>query len=151
MDTSIIDKSDLPALTPAAQMRKIRETVRVDHSQSTEEATRMLSGYFARLDVLRARIADLERKMTIVEKPFRSPAPIIGPLIVTLRNAWNWMSTKWYVLPLLQQQNDFNKVVAQTLRELVTSIESTTQAIKELQTQIDVQGADDHQKRSRDQ
>jgi hypothetical protein len=58
------------------------------------------------------RLAD---KATVVELPFRSSVPILGPLIVWVRSAWNSVATKWYVRPMLQQQNEFNVAVADRL------------------------------------
>jgi hypothetical protein len=45
----------------------------------------------------------------IEEKPFRSDKPVVGPLIVRLRALWNSISTKWYVRPLIEQQNAVNQ------------------------------------------
>ena len=47
-------------------------------------------------------------KTILKETRFTSPTPVIGPLMVKLRYAWNWMSTKWYVLPVLMQQSNIN-------------------------------------------
>ncbi len=54
-------------------------------------------------------------KAVITEQPFHSEVPLLGPLIARLRGLWNSVSTKWYVRPLLQQQNDFNLAVARRL------------------------------------
>ena len=54
----------------------------------------------------------LRQLATLQEHCFRSSIPLIGPLIARLRAAWNSVSTKWYVRPLLQQQNEFNELVA---------------------------------------
>ena len=58
----------------------------------------------------------------VEERPFTSDKPIIGPLIVRLRELWNWMSTKWYVRGLLEQQNRFNYRILQRLSELETHV-----------------------------
>ena len=58
----------------------------------------------------------------VQEKPFTSDKPIIGPLIVRLRELWNWMSAKWYVRALLEQQNRFNYHLLQRLAELETHV-----------------------------
>ncbi len=47
--------------------------------------------------------------------PFRVRSSVLGKLIVALRNFWNWMSTKWYVRGLLQQQVEFNALVVRPL------------------------------------
>lgn len=60
----------------------------------------------------------LENLAVVREQPFRSTIPLIGPLIAWFRTLWNSVSTRWYVLPLLQQQNAFNAQVVAHLQEL---------------------------------
>lgn len=57
-------------------------------------------------------------KAEIQEHRFRSSARIIGPLIVAFRTLWNSVATKWYVRPLIQQQNHFNRLLVQRLHDL---------------------------------
>lgn len=57
-------------------------------------------------------IERLRKLTTLQEHRFRSSIPLIGPLIARLRAGWNSISTKWYVRPLLLQQNEFNELVA---------------------------------------
>ncbi|MBN1888128.1 MAG: hypothetical protein JW850_09065 [Thermoflexales bacterium] len=118
-------------LTPAEQMRHIREAVNAADRVSAKEAQAVLSSHFSRLDSLRAHVAELESKMLIKEMPFVSHAPLVGRLIVAVRNAWNWMSTKWYALPLLTQQNSYNMAVTQALRETITALESMAHSVQE--------------------
>ncbi|MCU0500161.1 MAG: hypothetical protein MUC51_00080 [Anaerolineae bacterium] len=54
------------------------------------------------LDQLRAMV-------TLQEQGFRSQVPLIGPLIARFRELWNGVATKWYVRPLIQQQNAINQ------------------------------------------
>lgn len=56
-------------------------------------------------------------KAEVQERPFTSPTPVAGRLIAWFRAAWNSVSTKWYVRPLLQQQNEFNRLVVQQMEE----------------------------------
>ena len=65
-----------------------------------------------------ASSTDLERHSVVREQPFRSDRPLIGGLIAWFRTVWNNVSSRWYVLPLLQQQNAFNARVAAHLEEL---------------------------------
>lgn len=60
----------------------------------------------------------IDASWQVQERPFTSNAPLIGPLIVRLRRFWNNLSTTWYVRPLLQQQNEFNHLLARYLDEL---------------------------------
>lgn len=57
-------------------------------------------------------------KAEIQEHRFRSSTRIIGPLIVAFRTLWNSVATKWYVRPLIQQQNQFNRLLVQRLHDL---------------------------------
>lgn len=52
------------------------------------------------------------------EHPLRSNRPILGFLITALRTFLNKLSTKWYVRPLLQQQNKFNYYTLQQMIRL---------------------------------
>ena len=59
----------------------------------------------------------LLQKSQVQERPFTSNTPIIGPLLVRFRQMWNSVATKWYVRPLLQQQNSFNQLAVSQLQE----------------------------------
>jgi hypothetical protein len=68
-------------------------------------------------------IAKLEAKQTVREQPFRSDKPIIGPLIAWFRTMWNSVATRWYVLPLVQQQNEFNALVVAYVRDTLEEMD----------------------------
>jgi hypothetical protein len=70
------------------------------------------------------------------EQQFTSSVPLVGPFIATLRRMWNWMSTKWYVLPLLKQQSEFNEQAVFAINQLMQSLESVQQETAKLQTRI---------------
>jgi hypothetical protein len=57
----------------------------------------------------------LLEKWEVREQPFVSRLPVIGRLIALFRESWNRVSTKWYVRPLLQQQNEFNYLASQQI------------------------------------
>ena len=61
-------------------------------------------------------MAELEARQTIREQSFQSSVPIIGPLISWFRATWNNISTRWYVLPMSQQQSEFNALLVSYLR-----------------------------------
>lgn len=56
-------------------------------------------------------------KSQVAERPFTSETAVIGSLIARFREWWNNISTKWYVRPLLLQQNEFNHLIAQSIHE----------------------------------
>jgi predicted nuclease with TOPRIM domain len=78
----------------------------------------------------------LIEKAELQEQPFRSDAPLVGPLIARVREAWNSVATRWYVRALVQQQNQFNRLVAQRLAEqderLIEQDREQTQLIHDL-------------------
>jgi hypothetical protein len=68
--------------------------------------------------VLALTLSELDAHWMIREQPFVSRVPILGPAIVAVRSFWNWMSTKWYVQSLLQQQVAFNALLVRALHEM---------------------------------
>ena len=57
----------------------------------------------------------LKSKSELREQPFHSAVPVFGGLIAGFRRLWNNISTRWYVLPLVQQQREFNEVLVEGL------------------------------------
>jgi len=51
----------------------------------------------------------LWRQAYVQERPFTSQTPIVGNLLVWLRTRWLNMAARWYVRPLIQQQNQLNR------------------------------------------
>ncbi len=88
--------------------------------------------------------ATLCAKANVVEQPFTSTMPLLGPAVVRVRELWNWMSTKWYVRPLVHQQNEFNvgvvsslQILDQSIRTLKTwMLERTTDGIQRHREQL---------------
>jgi hypothetical protein len=63
-------------------------------------------------------LLELTTMTTLHEPVFQSSVPLFGPLIVLIRRCWNWMSTKWYVLPVMRQQSLVNKRINLIVDEL---------------------------------
>jgi glycosyltransferase involved in cell wall biosynthesis len=81
-------------------------------------------------------LAILTATQTIHEPAFESSAPVIGRLIVITRRAWNWMSTKWYVRPIVAQQNRINRQSTAVMSALAQQQEMNEQRISELQARV---------------
>lgn len=60
----------------------------------------------------------LQTAAVVQERPFFSTTPFIGPLIARFRTAWNNIATRWYVLPLVAQQNQYNLLLANHIHVL---------------------------------
>jgi GT2 family glycosyltransferase len=84
----------------------------------------------------RAELLDnLRAIQTIRERPFTSEVPVFGKLIVGIRNLWNSVAAKWYVRPMLHQQNVFNQQVVNHLHDF-------GQDLLELEQRLQVQARD---------
>ncbi len=57
------------------------------------------------------------------EPSFHSQVPFLGRLIVTFRKLWNSVSARWYVLSLLQQQNEINRRLLEEIQLLKEEIQ----------------------------
>jgi 2-polyprenyl-3-methyl-5-hydroxy-6-metoxy-1,4-benzoquinol methylase len=110
----------------AEALRRVREQVRDQAAgQSDYETLRQVEDdllYGNRDQVLlpdlRASLEEVNRLWQVREQPFVSHIPLLGRLISFFRERWNRISTKWYVLPILQQQVSFNSVTARALNNL---------------------------------
>ncbi len=63
-------------------------------------------------------LALLRQQGELREHEFRSDAPVVGRLVAALRRAWNDVSTRWYVWPVMQQQAYFNANAVDALNKL---------------------------------
>jgi hypothetical protein len=62
-----------------------------------------------------ADTASERNRWELEERPFTSTVPIFGGLIVAIRNVWNSVAAKWYVRPLIEQQNQYNRLFAELI------------------------------------
>jgi len=83
-----------------------------------------------------ATLAELNAHWMVREVPFASNVPVFGPAIVAVRNAWNWMSTKWYVRPIIQQQVGFNALAVRALNESVAIQQDIAEKVRQLQAEV---------------
>ena len=58
----------------------------------------------------------------VQEIPFTSSVPIFGPIVVFVRNSWNSVATKWYVRRIVQQQNQYNRLLADLVEHCYTQL-----------------------------
>ncbi len=136
-----------PALNAAGLIRRIAEQV----------SRRRAEGLYPSADKLRAAwpqtapgskaalidddyifrlLKDLTVDSYLQEVQFTSTAPVVGPVIVAVRRAWNWMSTRWYVLPLFKQQSRYNEQVIISMYRLLQSNRALQAQVDELQQRL---------------
>ncbi|MBN1138388.1 MAG: hypothetical protein JXM73_17500 [Anaerolineae bacterium] len=85
---------------------------------------------------LRESLAELIGRGYLHEPDFRSQAPVIGPVIVAVRRLWNWMSTKWYVRPIMWQQSEVNARTARTISDLAQWHELDSRRLGQLEARV---------------
>ena len=66
---------------------------------------------------LRHELESLDSAGQVTPRSFTSQVPILGPLIVAVRNFVNNLATRWYVQALLDQQVAFNADVTRVLAQ----------------------------------
>ncbi len=50
----------------------------------------------------------LQENSIVQERPFTSHAPLVGVVLVWLRTQWLNVAARWYIRPLIHQQNRLN-------------------------------------------
>ncbi len=84
-----------------------------------------------------SRVLDeLQARSELKEQPFASQTPIVGRLVARFREAWNSISTKWYVRPVMHQQSQFNGLLLEALRRQQRQFVELHQIINELDSRL---------------
>ncbi len=74
-----------------------------------------------RAEAMAESLNDLRRCEGIRVQPARSHLPVLGPLLTAFRGLWNRAITAALVLPMFQQQIEFNVRVTNLLQQLVAA------------------------------
>lgn len=91
--------------------------------ETWQPAVQRLLGVQAQLRAeLAPFLAETQRDAVLQEHHFRSR----NPLVSLVRQAWNSVSTRWYVLPVLHQQTRANLAMSRSIERLVAHIEQDT-------------------------
>lgn len=87
----------------------------------------------------------MRQLITLSEPGFRSNVSLLGPLIACFRTAWGSVAARWYLRPLLEQQSQFNELLANQLRSQQARLQmqaeeqaALAQAIAELAAEVSV-------------
>jgi hypothetical protein len=112
--------ADLPV---AERMKLLRDAILSRPHDSSAAEPQSQQVLLEQIDRLISDLTNARALAIIREQPFSSHVPVFGKAIVLVRNAWNWMSTKWWVRPIVVQQNNFNL-------ELVNLLHSSLQAMR---------------------
>ena len=82
-------------------------------------------------------VASLRQRAALEPRQLTSNTPVIGGVIAWFRNTWNSVSTRWYVAPLVQQQNELNQGVVNELYTIQEELHTLVIAQQEMKQLLD--------------
>ncbi len=129
---------DVPSVDVAALMAELRAQLGAT-SVPTPAAPPPTADSIAR------RLEVLERQATVFERPFLSQVPVVGSAIAGFRESWNRVSTKWYVRPMLQQQNEVNLGLVRALSDLTRQVAELERRLAALEAAVHATASQDRQ------
>jgi hypothetical protein len=128
------DEADSPEEIRVAEvLQQIRAGIRQRQAELAALGGRALSTEEKQVS---QRFRDLQGQAYVRPQPFTSGAPVIGRLIVLVREMWCNVATRWYMHPILRQQNTFNQAAAQILQELSATQNDTRQRLEQLEQRL---------------
>lgn len=90
----------------------------------------------AATDEARFKLVELTSKEYVQEPICVSPRPVVGRWIVFARKAVFHVFMKWYLRPVVEQQNAFNQTASRLVQDLVQSQEKLARQLRELEARL---------------
>jgi hypothetical protein len=90
----------------------------------------------AATDEARFKLAELTSKELIQEPMAFSPRPVVGRALVFVRKAVFHLFFKWYMRPVLEQQNAFNQTAARLIQDLMQRQEQMAGQVREMEARL---------------
>ncbi|HEX4966605.1 MAG TPA: hypothetical protein VF173_37695 [Thermoanaerobaculia bacterium] len=116
-------------LRVAEVLQKVRSGVR----QRQAEATTLAAGG----EETRGGLLALKAREYVQEPAAFSHRPRWGRFIVFARKAFFHVFLKWFVRPVLEQQNGFNQAAARLIEDLVESQERTARELRQVAARLE--------------
>lgn len=116
-------------LRVAEVLQQIRSGVR----QRRAETTTLAAGG----EETRSGLLALKTREYVQEPVALSHRPRLGRLIVFARKAFFHLFLKWFMRPVLEQQNGFNQAAAKLIEDLVESQERTARELRRLAARLE--------------
>ena len=117
-----------PDLRVAEVLQKVRSGVR----QRQAESTTLAAGG----EETRSSLLALKAREYVQEPVAFSHRPSWGRLIVFVRKAFYKVFLKWFLRPVLEQQNGFNQAAARLIEELVESKDRMARELRQLEQRL---------------
>ena len=87
-------------------------------------------------DEARIKLVELTSKEYIQEPIPLSPRPVLGKWIVFMRKAFFHVFMKWYMRPILEQQNAFNQSAGRLIQDLLQGQEKLARQLREMDARL---------------
>ena len=87
-------------------------------------------------DEARFKLVELTSKEYIQEPIPLSPRPVLGKWIVFVRKAFFHVFMKWYMRPVLEQQNAFNQTAGRLIQDLIQGQERLARQLREMDVRL---------------
>jgi hypothetical protein len=113
----------------AAVLQQVRSGVR----QRRAEAATLAAG----AEETRGGLLALKTREYVQEPAALSHRPRLGRLIVFARKAFFHLFLKWFMRPVLEQQNGFNQAAARLIEDLVESQERAARELRRLAARVE--------------
>lgn len=127
-----------PERDKEVQVAEVLEQIRAGVRQRQAELAAMGDrARYREKGYVEQRLRELHAKAQVRERPFASHVPLFGRLIALFRETWNSVAAKWYVRPILSQQNIFNQAVVEMTRELLEANDDLTRRLDEASRYLD--------------
>ena len=87
-------------------------------------------------ELARHKLAELAAREYVQEPIAVSPRPVLGRWIVLSRKAIFHLFLKWFMRPVMEQQNSYNQTVSRLIQDLMQSNEALAQRVRELEARL---------------
>jgi len=84
----------------------------------------------------RYKLAELTSKEFIQEPIAVSPRPVVGRVLVFARKAMFHLFFKWYMRPVVEQQNAFNQTASRLVQDLLQAEERLLRQLREMDARL---------------
>lgn len=87
-------------------------------------------------ELARHKLAELAAREYVQEPIAVSPRPVLGRWIVLSRKAIFHLFLKWFMRPVMEQQNSYNQTVSRLIQDVMQSNDALAQRVRELEARL---------------
>ncbi|MEA2601879.1 MAG: hypothetical protein QOF89_2871 [Acidobacteriota bacterium] len=122
-----------PTVPPDLRVAEVLQKVRSGVRQRQAESTTLAAGG----EEVRSGLLALKAQEYVQEPVAFSHRPRWGGIIVFSRKAFFKVFLKWFLRPVLEQQNGFNQAVARLIEDLVESNDRLSRELRQVSARLE--------------